>query len=107
MRFLVNNNLWDLKFVGAGNKDLRRSDGTYTFGVTDNSVKTVYIMRGMSAEMTERVLCHELCHVICFEHGISLPIMEEEWLCNFMADYGKEIIYLLDDLLGNIERKVI
>lgn len=107
MYFTVNNNPWLLKFVNPHSKDLQRSDGTYTFGVTDNSVKTVFIMRGMSPEMTERVLCHEITHVFCFENNISIPLELEERLCNFMADYGKEIIYLLDDLLRNIQRIAI
>lgn len=108
MNFIVNNHIWHLQFVKGGSENLRRSDGSYTFGVTDNSVKTVFLMRNMSDYMTERVICHELTHCICFEYGISIPLETEEWLCNFMADHGKEIIYLLDDLLSFIvARRVI
>lgn len=99
MNFTVNNHKWKLEFVRPSSENLLRSDGSWTFGVTDNAVKTVFILKGMSNYMTERVICHELTHCICFEYGITIPIETEEWLCNFMSDHGKEIIYLLDDLL--------
>lgn len=105
MNFTVNNHKWRLQLVRPSSENLRRSDGSYTFGVTDNSVKTVFVMENMSDYMTERVICHELTHCICFEYGISIPIQTEEWLCNFMADHGKEIIYLLDDLFSLIVMK--
>lgn len=107
MYFTVNSQTWKLAFVPANNKDLQRSDGTYTFGVTDNITKTVSIASGMSVYMTERVICHELTHVMCFSHDVSIPIDLEERLCNFMADYGKEIIYLLDDLLAKLRTNAI
>lgn len=107
MYFTVNGQTWKLSFVPANSQDLQRSDGTYTFGVTDNNTKTVSIASGMSAYMTERVICHELTHVMCFAHDVSIPIDLEERLCNFMADYGKEIIYLLDDLLSKLRTNAI
>lgn len=107
MYFMVNGQTWKIAFVPANSPDLQRSDGTYTFGVTDNNTKTVSIAIGMSAYMTERVICHELTHVMCFAHDVSIPIDLEERLCNFMADYGKEIIYLLDDLLAKLRTNAI
>lgn len=104
MVFQINDTQWILKFVKLNSKELRRSDGSYTFGVTDNTEKTIFIASGMTTYMTERVLCHELTHCICFEYGIFLPLEMEEQLCNFMANYGKEIIYLLDDLLGTLQK---
>lgn len=107
MYFTVNSQTWKLLFVGVNDVELQRSNGTYTFGVTDNNTKTVSIASGMSAYMTERVICHELTHVMCFSHDVSIPIDLEERLCNFMADYGKEIIYLLDDLLAKLRTNAI
>lgn len=102
--FEINGNIWELRFVKTNSNQLMRSDGSQTLGVTDNNVKCVFIADNLSDEMTERVLCHELTHCICFEYDISIPIDTEEWLCNFMSDHGKEIIYLLDDLLRIILR---
>lgn len=106
MVFMVNNHLWRLEFCRPNSPNLRRSDGTWTIGVSDNSVKTVWIADNLSNYMEERVLCHELTHCICFEHNIYLPIETEEWLCNFMSNHGKEIIYLLDELLLNLKQKL-
>ena len=106
MFFNVHGNIWKIQFANPNSKELLRSDGSSTFGVTDNSVKKIFIADNLSDEMTERVLCHEITHVICFENNISIPLETEEWLCNFMADHGKEIIYLLDDILRIILTEV-
>lgn len=100
--FIINNVKWKLNFVPLYSEDLMRSDGTYTFGMCDGNTNTISIANGLDAEFTERILCHELTHAICFSWDISIPIETEEWLCNFMSDHGKEIIYLLDDLLNNL-----
>lgn len=106
MVFNVHGNIWKIQFVNPTSKELLRSDGSRTLGVSDNFTKSVSIADNLSDEMTERVLCHELTHCICFEYNISIPLETEEWLCNFMADHGKEIIYLLDDLLRIILTEV-
>lgn len=106
MVFNIRNNIWRIQFVNPHSQMLSRSDGSRTFGVTDNNSKTVYIAYNLSGTMEERVICHELTHCVCFTYGISIPIETEEWLCNFMADHGKEIIYLLDDILAIIVSEV-
>lgn len=106
MTFVVNGNIWLLRFVRPSDKNLKNSLGAYTLGVTDNNVKTVFIADNLDDYMTEHVICHELTHCICFEHNIFLPFDTEEWLCNFMSDHGKEIIYLLDNLLFTLNRKL-
>ena len=59
MVFTINGENWILQFVRPNSEELRRSDGVYTLGVTDNNAKTVSIARGMSDYMTNKVLCHE------------------------------------------------
>ena len=100
--FVINKTKWHLKFVPVGSHQLTRSDGTLTIGMTDANTHFIYLSDKLYGDLLEHVLCHELCHCVCFSYNISLPIETEEWLCNFMADYGKEIIYLLDDLLQNL-----
>ena len=102
MVFRVRDNLWRMEFCRPNSPNLLRSNGTRTVGVSDNSVKTVWIADDLSDYMRERVTCHEITHCICFEYNISLPIDLEEWLCNFMADHGREIIDLVDSLLSAI-----
>lgn len=99
MTFTVNGNDWVVRFVNIHSNNLRRSDGSFALGICDDNLKTIFIADNQDEYKTEHILCHEITHSICFEYDIVLPIDTEEWLCNFMADHGKEIIYILDDLL--------
>lgn len=105
MEFTINGVKWGVQFVRGTDNRLRRSDGVLTLGVTDWNDKMIYLSDALHGDLLERVLCHELTHTVCFSWGIYLPIEYEEWLCNFMADHGKEIIYLLDKLLQSMERR--
>lgn len=102
MVFRVNNNLWQIRFVNPSNSNLTMSNGRQVLGLCDNNIKAIFIADNQSDYKTEHIICHEITHAICFEYDVVLPIETEEWLCNFMADHGKEIIYILDDLLRNI-----
>ena len=106
MIFSVNGNIWLLKFVHPSSSDLLRSDMTRTFGVTDNSVKTVFIADNMDDYMTDKVIVHELSHVHAMEYGYSIPIEVEEVVCDFLSLYGRKIIYLADDIMSQIMRSV-
>lgn len=99
MHFVINGVKWKVMYVRGADKRLARSDGSIALGVTDWNDKTVYISASLSGSLLEKVLCHELTHCVCFSYGIYIPIETEEWLCNYMAEHGKEIIYLLDELL--------
>ena len=103
--FTINGINWNLMFVPSNSSFLMRSDGSITVGMTDWNRRTVYINKMLRGAFKERVLCHELCHCVCFSYDIRLPIETEEWLCDFMSLYGKEIIYLLDDLLMVVQRR--
>lgn len=97
--FRVKNELWNLKFVPYKSHYLRRSDGSYTIGMTNDNTKTVYVCDNLSDEMTEKVLCHEICHCICFSYDIVMPIDEEERLCQFVSEHGREVFAILDMIL--------
>lgn len=101
--FTVNNRAWTIRFVSPKNPMLMRSDGSWTIGTTDGNTNTVYIADNLSGYMLDKVLCHELCHVFCFSWDIYIPIEEEERLCQFMSEYGRDIIYLLDNLMDILQ----
>jgi hypothetical protein len=105
--FIINNVKWKLNFVPLYSEDLMRSDGTYTFGMCDGNTNTISIANGLDAEFTERILCHELTHAVCFSYEIFMPIDLEEKLCNFMSEHGREIIDLLDYLLSILNQDLI
>lgn len=106
MNFTVNNHEWKLQFVRPSSENLQRSDGSYTFGVTDNSVKTVFVMENMSDYMTDKVICHEMVHVFCFENDCIYDIQTEEIIADFLSLFGRKIIYLVDEIMGNLLRRI-
>lgn len=107
MKFTVNNQEWTLLFVNPSNNNLKRSDGSITIGMTDNNTKTVYINNRLNNYMTDKVICHELTHVFAFEFGYYMPIETEEIVADFMSLYGRNIVYLLDDLVAVLKKAYI
>lgn len=107
MKFVLNNQEWKLQFVKPKNNNLIRSDGSITIGMTDNNTKTVYINNRLSNYVTDKVLAHELCHVFCFSYDIYLPIEQEEYLADWISLYGRELVYLLDDLMQTLKKAYI
>lgn len=105
-RFIVNNIIWCIKYVNSSSSVLTRSDGSTTVGMTDWSTKTIYLDKHLKGAFLEKVLCHELCHVLCFSYGISIPIEQEEYLANWVSLYGREVIELLDNLLSRVNGNV-
>lgn len=106
MQFTVNGTIWILQFVNPRSKHLMTSIGTYTLGVTDNNVKTVYIADNLSEYMTDKVLAHELTHVHSMEYNYYMPIGVEEIVADFLSLYGRSIVYLADDIMSNLLRSV-
>lgn len=106
MKFQVNGNEWKIIFVNTLNKQLMRSDGSYTLGVSDNNLKTVFISDNLSEYMVNKVLCHELTHIYCFEKCYSVDIETEEIIADFMSLYGRDVIYLADTILNSVMRNI-
>lgn len=104
MNFVVNNQEWELKFVKPNSKDLMRSDGSITIGMTDNNKKTVFINNRLKGRLKDKVLCHELTHVFAFEYDYNIFIEVEEIVADFMSLYGRDIIYLLDDIMEILKK---
>lgn len=100
--FNINGITWKVRFVPSYSAELFRSDGSQTVGMTSWITKTIYLSKALRGAFLERVLCHELCHVFCFSYGIIMDMQQEEFLANWMATYGRQVIVLLDYLLGNV-----
>lgn len=60
--FTINGIDWNLRLVRSHSPMLMRSDGTYTFGMTDRNTRDIYISNMIHGNFYDRVLCHELCH---------------------------------------------
>ena len=104
--FTINGISWDIVFTKPNNNNLRRSDGSLTVGVTDFVDKTVYLSELLKGAFLRKVMAHELTHCFCFSYNIVLDIDEEERMADFIATYGEELIYLLDDVFSSIKYSV-
>ena len=98
MKFTVNNQEWKLVLVNPNSKELMRSNGSITIGMTDNNTRTVYINNRLSDYMTNKVLAHEICHVFAFSFDYSMPIEVEETVADFFSLFGRDMVDLLDEL---------
>ena len=107
MNVNINNISWKIKFIPVSSGDLRRYDGTYTIGMTDNNQKTIFLYNNLSDGMLYKVLCHELVHAFCFSYDLLLDRDEEERLADFIATYGKEIFDMTDELIGKMLKRKI
>lgn len=75
--------------------------GTKTLATTDPNSHTVYICSDVPPNILSTVLIHELGHCIMVSYGLFDEIEKfvkpeyqeyaEEWICNFIADYGYEV----------------
>lgn len=103
--FTVNGKTWNIDFVEPLNRNLMRSDNVYTLGVTDNSLKKIFLSNKLYGKMLDKVLCHELVHVYSFENDCEIDIQTEEIIADFMSLYGRDIIYLADDIMNGVFKK--
>lgn len=99
--FEINGVRWDIVFVNPNSDKLRRSDGSITVGMTENSgdFHTVYLSNALYGQFLRRVLRHELVHCFMFSYSIHISIQEEEYIANWVATYGTDLIEILDNLM--------
>ena len=96
----VNVNGYEWKIIYTHNKkDLSRSDGSLTLGVTDLNVMSIFLYDKLVGDLKRKVLIHELVHAWIFSYGIIVPLEWEEFMCSFIDSYGLDIINTADYLL--------
>lgn len=98
MKVSINDREWEVVFTSDA-KDLMRSDGTVTFGVTDRNVMCIYLYSGLKGTLLRKVLIHELTHAFIFSYGYYLTIDEEEFICSFVDCYAYDLVSLTNNLL--------
>lgn len=102
--FVINGINWKIVFVDINNSKLFRSDGSQTVGMTDWNTCTVYLASNLHGKFLQKVLCHELCHCVCFSYDIHIDIEQEEFLADWVSVHGIQVIELLDDILTKITK---
>lgn len=100
MLFNVNGTNWRVVFVKPDSECVRRSDGGFSVGTTDENTHEVYLCENLHGDFLKKVFIHEVCHVICISYGIYLPIDVEEIVCDFVATHGKEIFDIVSIMFG-------
>lgn len=98
MKVGINGFEWEVVFTSSA-KDLMRSDGSLTFGVTDRNVMCIYLSSSLKGSLLRKVLLHELTHAFIFSYGYYLTIDEEEFICSFMDCYAYDLVSLTNNLL--------
>lgn len=82
----------------------------YRLATTDPSTCRIYLADSLDGLLLETVLIHEIGHALLVSynllysiHMVVMPekwIEAEEWLCNFIATYGREVFEVASGLLG-------
>lgn len=113
----MNDRLWQIIFVSPDSSKLMDRTGAHTLAVTDPMTGHVYLSSVLYGEMLVKVLLHELGHCAMVSFNLiddihrmvrqEYWIEAEEWICNFLADYGKKIFEIAYSTLGSDAWRVI
>lgn len=113
----MNNRLWRVIYVDPQDPRLVDRTRTRTVAVTDASTNSIYIRRDLTGDFLYTVIIHELghCAMISYNlfdeiHRMVKPeywIEAEEWICNFVANYGYQIFSAAYRVLGDDALMVI
>lgn len=82
--------------------------GGRKLATTDQGTRLVCISEDVGPDLLQNVLIHEACHCAMVSYGL-LPNLHaivaredaigiEEWACQFVANYGKQIISAADNV---------
>ncbi len=98
----MNGYVWRICFVDPKDPYLMDRTGRLRVATTDPETRIIFLSNDLNGSFLEKVLVHEIGHCALFSfhlvddiHRMVRPeywIEAEEWICNFIADYG-QIIY--------------
>lgn len=110
MDFVMNGIRWTVRFVHPDSILLIDRTNHKTVATTDPYTHQIYLSEGLRGDFLHRVLTHELGHCAMISYNMlgdvarmakpEQRINMEEWVCNFIADYGPEILFLSNRLLS-------
>lgn len=109
--FVMNGYLWRVKIVNPNSPMLVDRTNRLRVATTDPKTRIVYLSNYLDRGFRTRVLIHELGHCALFSYGLLEMIHRivpreywidaEEWVCNFIADYGMIIFRSAYHILGD------
>lgn len=110
MQFTSNGDVWQVRRVAWDDDALIDRTGELRVATTDPRTMTVYLADWLEGSMLARVLIHEMAHATMWSNGLIADIRKmvqpehwvdmEEWICNFLADYGWEVYQNAAHVLG-------
>ena len=103
--FIINHDIWIIKFIQPYDEIFRMDNGDFTIGVCDDNTKTIYLSSLLKGEKLKQVLCHEIVHAAMFSYNVELDYEQEELLANLIAIYGKEIVQITDNIFKRLSRR--
>lgn len=108
--FQMNGYLWRVMDVPERSPMLVDRTGTSRVATTDPNTRCIYLSDKLGGGFRNRVLLHELGHATMFSYGLIDQVHQfvepehwieaEEWICNFIADYGLMIFSIAYRILG-------
>ena len=90
--FKINDEEWAVEAVAANSDFLKRSDGSYSIGACDDTLRTIFVSSGLPMLLLKKVLCHEITHAAMFSYNVELTLEQEELVADLIATYGSEIV---------------
>lgn len=115
--FVMNGYFWSIVYVEPNDPVLEDRTGKMCVATTDPNTYCIYLNATLHGEFLNRVLIHELGHAAMVSyhlieelHRMVEPfywIEMEEWICNFIADYGSMIFSIASKTLGNEAIKIL
>lgn len=110
-RFVMNGQLWNVRFISPNNPVLIDRTGVLTCAVTDPSTMTIYLADNLHGDFLTRVTLHELSHVMMYAYGYLDEIHRyckrrywvpmEELIANLIADRAREIFERAYEIVGD------
>ena len=115
--FYMNGYLWHVKIVDPYSPKLVDRTGELKVATTDPIDLCVYLSNRLDGDFFNTVLIHELghCAMVSFDlidyiHSHVAPeywIDVEEFMCNFIADYGLKIFRTAYKLFGDDALRIV
>lgn len=109
--FYMNGILWKVFFVDPDSDLLVDRTGCKCVATTDPVTYCVYVSNVLKGDFLTHVLVHELGHCVMISYDLlddihrtvkkDYWIEAEEWICNFIADYGLKIFSIAYSLVGD------
>lgn len=107
----MNGITWYIKVVDPGSSLLIDRTGARTVATTDPVKHNVYVSSLLYGDFLTKVFIHELGHCAMISFDLLSDVHKmvkkeywveaEEWICNFLAEYGLTIFNIAYSVLGN------